>query len=116
MRHYEIICHGQTISLSATQMLPQLNGQVYFYDFIDGDERIVHVVPDSAFILDITKEAKLDDLTKELLDSIMEYYNEADHRVFNDLPIFDKEEVRKEAVKISKLCEKIQEIKERIKI
>jgi len=107
MRHYEIICHGQTIKLSATQILPNSNGQVYFYDFIDGAERIVHVVPDSAFILDVTKE---------LLDSIMEYYNEADHRIFNDLPIFDKEEVRKEAVKISKLCEKIQEIKERIKI
>lgn len=113
MKHFKIIIGEKEFDLSSDTVYENPNGHVCFYR--KNEEEPLFVAKNFDCVYEITEQVQLENLTKELLDSIMEYYNEADHRIFNDLPIFDKEEVRKEAVKISVLYDKIQEIQKRIK-
>lgn len=113
MKHFKIIIGEKEFDVSANFIIPLDNGDVRFYN--DINEPPIHIAKNFSFIQDVTEQVHLENLAQELTDAVNQYFHEADHRIFNDLPIFDKEEVRKEAVKISVLYDKIQEIQKRIK-
>lgn len=113
MKHFKIIIGEREFDLSSDTVYENPNGHVCFYR--KNEEEPLFVAKNFDCIYEITEKVELENLAQQFIDSINQYFHDVDHRILNDLPIFDKEEVRKEAVKVSALCQKIREIKERIK-
>jgi len=109
MRHFQIYLNNNEVIISAKIMKPLSDGQIYFYNSLSED--VIHIAPKEAMIIDITKKVIVEDFIYKIQEAISNYESVMDERVRNDIPIEDKNVLRKEAIKISGLYNELEFIK-----
>lgn len=86
-------------------------GQSTFYK--NGD--LVHCVPKSAVVIDVTPEDEIVGFLTFIMDKIDTYASFTNPNLINDIPIEDKEILRVESSRISKFWKEIDELKTEFK-
>lgn len=113
MRHFEIYLNNHKVFVSAEEITLISEGQTLFSN--KGSEDIVHLVPREAMIIDVTKEYVFENALDKTINFIEEFYDSLDDRITNDIPIENKEDLRKEERKINELAKNLIEMKEQLK-
>jgi len=111
MRIFKILYRDTENYIECENYVLSKSGQSLFYI----KEELIHCIPKSAVVIDVTPETEIVKFLDVILDTISSYRENIHPNLENDIPIEDKSLLRIESRKTYDFWQKINELKKEFK-